>query len=122
MVMIDTDMIASPNYVRFVYDGDGDELGPAGPAGSGTVERIFKRYFSQRGMATLPQAFDGRSDYVGFINRGIPAEASSRAPSSRRQRRKSHFSVASRASSTTRATTRRATTSTRSRVSRPRRR
>ena len=24
-------------------------------------------------MATLPPAFDGRSDYVGFINRGIPA-------------------------------------------------
>ena len=24
-------------------------------------------------MATLPTAFDGRSDYVGFINRGIPA-------------------------------------------------
>src|SRR5262245_64791429 len=23
-------------------------------------------------MATLPQAFDGRSDYVGFITRGIP--------------------------------------------------
>ena len=73
MVMIDTDMIASPNYVRFVYDGNGDELGPAGPPGSGTVEDVFKRYFNQRGMATLPQAFDGRSDYVGFINRGIPA-------------------------------------------------
>jgi Zn-dependent M28 family amino/carboxypeptidase len=72
-VMIDTDMIASPNYVRFVYDGDGNELGPAGPAGSGTVEEVFKRYFRERGMATLPQAFDGRSDYVGFINRGIPA-------------------------------------------------
>ena len=71
-VMIDTDMIASPNYVRLVYDGDGNELGPAGPPGSGTVENVFKRYFSQRGMATLPQAFDGRSDYVGFINRGIP--------------------------------------------------
>ena len=40
--------------------------------GSGTVEEVFKRYFRQRGMATLPQAFDGRSDYVGFINRGIP--------------------------------------------------
>jgi hypothetical protein len=65
-------MIASPNYVRLVYDGDGDELGPAGPAGSGTIEEVFKRYFHQRGMATLPQAFDGRSDYVGFINRGIP--------------------------------------------------
>jgi Zn-dependent M28 family amino/carboxypeptidase len=71
-VMIDTDMIASPNYVRLVYDGDGDELGPAGPEGSGVIEDVFKRYFQRRGMATLPQAFDGRSDYVGFINRGIP--------------------------------------------------
>ena len=71
-VMIDTDMIASPNYVRLVYDGDGDELGPAGPPGSGVIEDVFKRYFAERGMATLPQAFDGRSDYVGFINRGIP--------------------------------------------------
>jgi Zn-dependent M28 family amino/carboxypeptidase len=72
-VMIDTDMIASANYVRLVYDGNGDELGPAGPEGSGTVEQVFKDYFHGRGMATLPQAFDGRSDYVGFINRGIPA-------------------------------------------------
>jgi Zn-dependent M28 family amino/carboxypeptidase len=73
MVMIDTDMIASPNYVRLVYDGNGDEFGSAGPAGSDNVEEVFKRYFWERGMATLPQAFDGRSDYVGFINRGIPA-------------------------------------------------
>jgi hypothetical protein len=73
MVMIDTDMIASPNYARLVYDGDGSELGAAGPAGSGTVEEVFKRYFAQQCMATLPVAFDGRSDYVGFINRGIPA-------------------------------------------------
>jgi Zn-dependent M28 family amino/carboxypeptidase len=72
-VMIDTDMIASPNYARLVYDGDGSELGSAGPEGSGTVEAVFKRYFARRGMATIPQAFDGRSDYVGFINRGIPA-------------------------------------------------
>jgi Zn-dependent M28 family amino/carboxypeptidase len=72
-VMIDTDMIASPNYVRLVYDGDGSELGSAGPEGSGAVEAVFERYFARRGMATLPQAFDGRSDYVGFINRGIPA-------------------------------------------------
>jgi Zn-dependent M28 family amino/carboxypeptidase len=72
-VMIDTDMIASPNYARFVYDGNGDELGPAGPEGSGTVEDVFKRYFGRRGQATLPVAFDGRSDYVGFINLGIPA-------------------------------------------------
>jgi len=73
-VMIDTDMIASPNYARFVYDGDGSEPdGSAGPAGSGTVEQVFNRYFHRRGMPTLPTAFDGRSDYVGFINRGIPS-------------------------------------------------
>jgi Zn-dependent M28 family amino/carboxypeptidase len=72
-VMIDTDMIASPNYVRLVYDGDGSDFPTTGPAGSATVEKVFNRYFDRRGMATLPQAFDGRSDYVGFINRGIPA-------------------------------------------------
>jgi len=72
-VMIDTDMIASPNYVRFVYDGDGSTFPTTGPAGSAVVERLFNRYFHRRGMETLPQAFDGRSDYVGFINRGIPA-------------------------------------------------
>jgi Zn-dependent M28 family amino/carboxypeptidase len=72
-VMIDTDMIASPNYVRLVYDGDGSDFPTTGPAGSATVEQVFLRYFQRHGMATLPQAFDGRSDYVGFINRGIPA-------------------------------------------------
>jgi Zn-dependent M28 family amino/carboxypeptidase len=38
-VMIDTDMIASPNYVRLVYDGNGDELGPAGPEGPAPSSR-----------------------------------------------------------------------------------
>ena len=46
-VMIDTDMIASPNYVRLVYDGDGDELGPAGPAGLRRRRAVFKRYFAR---------------------------------------------------------------------------
>jgi Zn-dependent M28 family amino/carboxypeptidase len=74
-VMIDTDMIASPNFARLVYDGDGNGApdNPSGPAGSGTVENVFVRYWAQRGMASEPIPFDGRSDYVGFINRGIPA-------------------------------------------------
>ena len=73
-VMIDTDMIASANYARLIYDGDGSEPGGTpGPTGSGTVENVFARYFARRGMATEPIPFDGRSDYVGFINRGIPA-------------------------------------------------
>jgi Zn-dependent M28 family amino/carboxypeptidase len=44
-VMIDTDMIASPNFARLVYDGDGSTFGSdvSGPAGSGTIENVFVR-------------------------------------------------------------------------------
>jgi Zn-dependent M28 family amino/carboxypeptidase len=74
-VMIDTDMIASPNFARLIYDGDGNAAdgNPAGPPGSGVVEDVFGRYWSQRGLSSERIPFDGRSDYVGFINRGIPA-------------------------------------------------
>jgi Zn-dependent M28 family amino/carboxypeptidase len=72
-VMLDYDMLASPNFVRFVYDGDGSAGGPKGPAGSGNVEQVFNDYFATQGLATSPTAFDGRSDYVAFTDRGIPA-------------------------------------------------
>jgi Zn-dependent M28 family amino/carboxypeptidase len=74
MVMIDTDMIASPNFARLVYDGDGSEPGnPAGPAGSGEVERVFADFWNSQGYSSEQIPFDGRSDYVGFTNLGIPA-------------------------------------------------
>jgi hypothetical protein len=67
------DMIGSPNYVRFVYDGDGNAVGPPGPNGSGTVEKVFRDYFTSEGLATEPTPFDGRSDYLPFLQAGIPA-------------------------------------------------
>lgn len=67
------DMIGSPNYVRFVYDGDGSEDGNAGPAGSAEIEEVFTNYFDRLGLASAPTAFDGRSDYGPFIAAGIPA-------------------------------------------------
>lgn len=67
------DMVASPNPVRFVYDGDGDALGVTGPNGSDVVEDVFLDYFASQGLATAPTEFDGRSDYFGFIENGIPA-------------------------------------------------
>jgi Zn-dependent M28 family amino/carboxypeptidase len=75
-VMLDYDMLSSANYARLVYDGDGSEGdNPAGPEGSGTVEEVYREWFaSQRPrqpVVAIP--FDGRSDYVGFTNRGIPA-------------------------------------------------
>jgi len=74
MVMIDTDMISSPNFARLVYDGDGSEPGdPTGPPGSGEVERVFVDFWHSQGLSSEQIPFDGRSDYVGFTNRGIPA-------------------------------------------------
>ena len=69
------DMLGSPNFVRFVYDGDGSDTpdtGP-GPEGSAAIERVFQQYFGFLGLATEPTAFDGRSDYGPFIAVGIPA-------------------------------------------------
>lgn len=67
------DMLGSPNYARFVYDGDGSATGTAGPPGSAQIEGIFDSYFAGAGLATDPTAFDGRSDYGPFIAVGIPA-------------------------------------------------
>jgi Zn-dependent M28 family amino/carboxypeptidase len=67
------DMVASPNYVRFVYDGDGSGFGIKGPTGSGRIEDIFTEFFQSERLASEPTAFDGRSDYQAFINAGIPA-------------------------------------------------
>lgn len=67
------DMIGSPNFARFVYDGDGSAFGITGPSGSGAIEGVFEDYFASQGLASEPTAFDGRSDYDAFISAGIPA-------------------------------------------------
>ena len=74
-MMLDTDMIASSNFARLVYDGDGSTFGPevSGPAGSGKIEEVLKGYWADQGLESEPIPFDGRSDYVGFVDRGIPS-------------------------------------------------
>ncbi len=70
------DMIGSPNFVRFVYDGDlsDSEPPPSGaPDGSAQIENMFLRYFRSRALATAPTAFDGRSDYGPFIENDVAA-------------------------------------------------
>jgi Zn-dependent M28 family amino/carboxypeptidase len=68
------DMVGSPNYVRFVYDGDGT-IGDAGPPGSGAIEDLFVDFYDDRGLASEPTAFDGRSDYGPFIAEGVDIPA-----------------------------------------------
>ncbi len=62
------DMLASPNFARFVYDGDNSTgEGAVGPPGSAEIEQVFLDYFASQRLATTPTAFDGRSDYGPFI-------------------------------------------------------
>ncbi|WP_141584874.1 M20/M25/M40 family metallo-hydrolase [Actinomadura sp. WMMA1423] len=74
-LMLDFDMLASPNYVNFVYDGDNSagENNVEAPAGSGAIEKAFTDYFAKRRLPTDPTPFNGRSDYDAFISVGIPA-------------------------------------------------
>ncbi|HET6353971.1 M28 family metallopeptidase [Streptomyces sp.] len=69
------DMIASPNYGQFVYDGDdSDGVGaPAGPAGSAQLERNINEFLDKRGTPHEGTDFTGRSDYGPFIEVGIPS-------------------------------------------------
>lgn len=69
------DMIASPNPVEFVYDGDDSDhkgSGP-GPKGSAQIERLINGYLDRRHQPHEGTDFDGRSDYGPFIGAGIPA-------------------------------------------------
>lgn len=70
------DMVGSPNYVRFILDGDNSAfpVGPgvvAGPPGSGAIERSFREYFESQGLASAEAPFTGGSDYGPFVAAGV---------------------------------------------------
>jgi Zn-dependent M28 family amino/carboxypeptidase len=70
------DMVGSPNFVRFVYDGDTSDTEPpegGAPPGSGRIEAEFVDFWESQGLQSEPTPFDGRSDYGPFIAQGIPA-------------------------------------------------
>ena len=72
-VMLNFDMIGSPNPGWFIYDGDASDTASTGSTGSGVVEDVFADFFASIGRETEPTAFDGRSDYDAFVAAGIPA-------------------------------------------------
>jgi hypothetical protein len=56
-------MIASPNFVHEIYDGDGSAFGTSGPPGSAEVEKPWEDYSKNNvDIPTKPSEFDGRSD------------------------------------------------------------
>lgn len=67
------DMIASPNYMIGVYDGDGSGFNLTGPPGSAEIEYAFEQFFESQGSPYVPTEFSGRSDYGPFLEAGIAA-------------------------------------------------
>ncbi|MCH6231780.1 M28 family metallopeptidase [Microbacterium sp. CFH 31415] len=69
------DMVASPNYIFMVYDGDEStfEAPVVVPEGSVQIEDMFESYFTSVGVPYDDAEFSGRSDYEAFILAGIPA-------------------------------------------------
>ncbi|KAK4184029.1 putative aminopeptidase [Podospora australis] len=67
------DMIASPNYIYGIYDGDGSAFNLTGPTGSDTIEKDFEDFFKSKRTPSVPTEFSGRSDYAAFIQNGIPS-------------------------------------------------
>jgi Zn-dependent M28 family amino/carboxypeptidase len=66
------DMIGSPNFVRFIYDGDGSAFGLVAPPGSAAIEKFFEDFYGARGLASEPTQISFRSDYAAFFFSGIP--------------------------------------------------
>ena len=71
-VYLNFDMIGSPNFARFVYDGDGSDFGLSGPLGSAAVEKYFELFYSVQGYASQGTEISFRSDYARFFETGIP--------------------------------------------------
>lgn len=72
------DMLGSPNPGYFTYDGDqsldADKRGqPVVPEGSAGIERTLVAYLKSAGKEARDTSFDGRSDYDGFTQAGIPS-------------------------------------------------
>lgn len=73
-LMLDFDMMASPNYAFQIYDGDGSAFNLTGPAGSAEAEAEFTHFFKDIAKKNHTQIeFDGRSDYGPFLEAGIAA-------------------------------------------------
>jgi Zn-dependent M28 family amino/carboxypeptidase len=75
-LVLDYDMMASPNFAYQIYDGDGSAYNATGPAGSAEAEHEFAAFFDSKGLGHTEIEFDGRSDYGPFLEAGIAAGGS----------------------------------------------
>lgn len=71
ILMLNADMIASPNYIRYV-ETESEEF-PL-PPGSKEAELVFKEFFESQGLVfdDNPAGLLGLTDYMPFASAGIP--------------------------------------------------
>ncbi|KAG7700682.1 hypothetical protein KL951_000797 [Ogataea haglerorum] len=67
-LFMDYDMMASPNFEYEVYNASN----AVNPVGSEELKNLYIDYYESKGLDYVLIPFDGRSDYVGFIENGIP--------------------------------------------------
>jgi Zn-dependent M28 family amino/carboxypeptidase len=60
---------ASPNGVYQIYNSSSD----VNPAGSGELRILYEDWYKEQGLNYTYIVFDGRSDYVGFLESGVPS-------------------------------------------------
>jgi hypothetical protein len=63
--VLNFDMVGSPNFVRFVYDGD------KAPPGSARIEDLFRTYFAAHHQAVEELSLQGSSDHAPFAEAGF---------------------------------------------------
>ena len=63
--VLNFDMVGSPNFARFVYDGD------TAPAGSARIENLFHSYFAARRQPVEELSLGGSSDHAPFAEAGV---------------------------------------------------
>jgi aminopeptidase Y len=62
-------VMASPNGVYQIYNS----TDAVNPAGSGGLRQLYENWYKEQGLNYTYIVFDGRSDYVGFLESGIPS-------------------------------------------------
>jgi Zn-dependent M28 family amino/carboxypeptidase len=72
VAVLNFDMLASANYGRFVYDGDGSSSDEGGPPGSAWIEQIFRAYFKAADLSVAEIDFEDGSDHLSFAEQGVP--------------------------------------------------
>jgi hypothetical protein len=65
-------MLASPNFVRFVYHGDGSGTGTK-RRGVGNIEKVFTDYFASQAALAFADPGPRRATGSGELTRDRPA-------------------------------------------------